>query len=141
VPTLYNRKLHNVPAGVVNIGRPSKWGNDWSHLPKGQAVHKGLPSIYDAVFHYAEWLVEGLDSRAIQLREALIDGELTGKDLVCWCVDKNHNGTCHGRVLMTIANAPDRNEALIEMRRKVSERASEYGPRCTNCEHHFFGVE
>jgi hypothetical protein len=138
MPILYNKRLHKPPADAIYVGRGSKWGNDWSHLNSGAATHKGLNSILDAVYHFADWLVNGIDDHAVALRDALVDGELTGKDLICWCVDKDHAGPCHGRVLLTIANAADINDALIDMRRKVEEKRGQYSPRCEGCDKHAF---
>jgi hypothetical protein len=76
----------------VYIGRPSKWGNPFSHLDK----HKGKETVAsreEAIEKYKEWLVEQDD-----LMNSL--HELKGKILGCWCSPK----ACHGEVLALLAN-------------------------------------
>ena len=80
-----NMKYNN-PVNGVNVGRPTIWGNDWSNLSWGQGVHKNLPSAKEAVFHYTDWLINGVDDRAEDLRRQLFAGALVGKTLKCWCV-------------------------------------------------------
>lgn len=78
----------------VYIGRPSKWGNGFTHL-----THLGGPTVIvdtreDAVARYEEW-IRGQP----ELMEAAKQ-ELKGKILGCWCAPL----LCHGEVLAKIAN-------------------------------------
>lgn len=73
----------------IYIGRPSKWGNPFSHK-KGTKAKFVLPTREAAVAAYREWITEG-DGR--HLLEDL--HELKGKRLGCWCAPK----ACHGDVL------------------------------------------
>lgn len=76
----------------VYIGRPSKWGNPFSHLPNTIAQYK-VGTREEAIEKYAEWLLEQ--------DELLKDiGELKGKILGCWCSPKK----CHGDILLALAN-------------------------------------
>ena len=77
----------------VYIGRPSKWGNPFSHNPKSTAEVK-VDSREEAIACYEEYLRENpkLVAEAKQ--------ELKGKILGCWC----HPQACHGNVLATVAN-------------------------------------
>lgn len=82
----------------VYIGRPSKWGNPFSHL--ADATSKGLtkvPTREDAVANYEAWIVTQHD-----LMAAL--PELRGKTLGCWCSPR----PCHGDVLVRLANGTQR---------------------------------
>ena len=86
----------------VYIGRPSKFGNPFSHLPKSAADIK-VASRDEAVDFYAEWVrgervVEGLPPPSLEE----IRSELKGKVLGCWC----HPQRCHGDVLVELANTP-----------------------------------
>ena len=76
----------------VYIGRPSKWGNPFSHKDRTLAEFR-VGSRDEAVDAYAEW---------IQTQPDLIKSipELFGKVLGCWC----HPQRCHGDVLSEMAN-------------------------------------
>ena len=76
----------------VYIGRPSKWGNPFSHLPKSKAEIR-TASREEALVRYEEWIKSRPD-----LLSAL--GELRGKVLGCWCRPK----ACHGDVLARLAD-------------------------------------
>lgn len=92
-PKVWNKRHGNAPAGSVYIGRPSKWGNPFSHLPGTLAAHR-VESRAAAVAAYEQWLREQPDLT----RDAAL--ELRGRDLVCWCAP----AACHGDVLIRVAN-------------------------------------
>lgn len=73
------------------IGRPSKWGNPFSHLPSDIAKYE-VSTRLEAVQSYAYWLQDN----------ELIDDihELVGKVLGCHCGDE----LCHGTVLAELAD-------------------------------------
>jgi hypothetical protein len=71
----------------VYIGRPSKWGNPFSHKDGTLAEFK-IGSRSDAIQKYEEWIVN-----QPHLMGSL--HELKGKTLGCWCSPKR----CHGHVL------------------------------------------
>lgn len=77
----------------VYIGRPSKWGNPFSHKENTLAEFR-VPTREDAVSSYLDW---------VQTQPELMDAlpELRGKTLGCWCAPQ----ACHGDVLMKLANA------------------------------------
>lgn len=94
MPKVYNKHHGDAPPGAVYVGRPTKWGNMWSHLPNTSASYK-VASREEAVAKYRERLIKS---------PALIESVqrlLRGKDLVCWCAPK----PCHADVLLEIANA------------------------------------
>ena len=76
----------------VYIGRPSKWGNPFSHKSGTQAQFV-VATREDAVTKYREWLMT---------QQHLLDSlfELRGKVLGCWCSPL----ACHGDVLAELAN-------------------------------------
>lgn len=75
----------------VYIGRPSKWGNPFSHLPgAGEFLVRDRT---EAIYKYREWI-----KTQPQLLADL--GELRGKTLGCWCKPK----PCHGDVLAELAD-------------------------------------
>lgn len=77
----------------VYIGRPSKWGNVFTHLPElsGREGMIVVASRSEAIARYREWI--------LGQPELLADlPELKGKVLGCWCKPK----TCHGDVLLDL---------------------------------------
>lgn len=77
----------------VYIGRPSKWGNPFSHTPDTLARHR-VATREEAVAAYEAWLPQ-----QPELMAAL--PELRGKTLWCWCAPQ----PCHGDVLARLANS------------------------------------
>ncbi len=76
----------------VYIGRPSPWGNPFSHLAHSSAAFR-VATREEAISLYEEWLLAQpeLVERAKR--------ELRGKILGCWCRPLS----CHGDVLARIA--------------------------------------
>jgi len=78
----------------VYIGRPSKWGNIYSHKSGTLAQFK-VNGIQEAIDKYEKWLLNN--------PELLKDlPELKGKVLGCWCKPFH---ACHGDVLAKLANS------------------------------------
>ena len=78
----------------IYIGRPSKWGNIFTHKPGTQADHV-VATREDAIEAYREWITKGDGKHLLKDLH-----ELKGKTLGCWCSPK----ACHGDVLMELAN-------------------------------------
>ena len=74
----------------VYIGRPSKWGNPFSHLPNTLAEFR-VATREESIAKYREWILT-----QPQLLASL--HELKDKCLGCWCRPK----TCHGDVLIEL---------------------------------------
>ena len=76
----------------VYIGRPSKWGNPFSHK-EGTLAQFKVETRDEAIKKYEEWFWK---------QEELVNdiGELEGKDLGCWCFPYK----CHGDFLLKVAN-------------------------------------
>ena len=79
----------------IYIGRPSKWGNPYSHK-QGTLAEFSIPTVQEAVNKYAEWILTQPD-----LIAAL--PELKDKILGCWCKIKGDE-PCHGDILLSLAN-------------------------------------
>ena len=80
----------------VYIGRPSKWGNPFTHLSDRKTKAEFIvQSREEAIGRYEEYL---LSSGLIADIE-----ELRGKILGCWCKPK----ACHGDVLVRLLNTLD----------------------------------
>lgn len=79
--------------GTIYIGRPSKWGNPFSHVP-GTIARFRVHTREEAIERYAAWIVT-----QPHLMAAL--PELRGKILSCWCAPL----PCHGDVLARLADA------------------------------------
>lgn len=76
----------------VYIGRPSKWGNPFSHRDDTLAKFK-VSSHEEAIKAYRDWIIQ-----QPHLMKDL--NELKGKVLGCWCKPYS----CHGDVLLELAN-------------------------------------
>ncbi len=76
----------------VYIGRPSKWGNPFSHR-LGTLARYRVRTREEAIERYGEWV-----TAQPQLMAAL--PELRGKVLGCWCKPQ----ACHGDVLARLAD-------------------------------------
>jgi hypothetical protein len=85
----------------IYVGRPSKWGNPFTHLNDATQAKFKVGSRKEAIDAYREWITKG-DG------QYLLDDldELEGKILGCWCAPKS----CHADVLVE----------LIENRKYVS---------------------
>ena len=81
----------------VYIGRPSKWGNPFTHLVGSSIAKFQVATRDDAISRYREWVLT-----QPQLMEAL--PELRGKILGCWCKPQ----ACHGDVLVELVTLLDK---------------------------------
>jgi hypothetical protein len=87
--TVVNKRFtHNFD---VYIGRPSPWGNPFSHLPNTLAQYR-VATRQESIDRYREWFLAQpeLVARARQ--------ELKGKVLGCWCSPL----PCHGHIIAEI---------------------------------------
>ena len=78
----------------IYIGRPSKWGNPYSHKDDTIAEFK-VKDRREAVQKFEEYLLGNEE-----LMKSL--NELKGKTLGCWCKP----ASCHGDILKKYADAP-----------------------------------
>ncbi len=77
----------------VYIGRPSKWGNPFTHLHSNTLARFKVASRLEAVTAYKAWITEG-DGQYL-LKDL---HELKGKTLGCWCKPL----ACHGDILIEL---------------------------------------
>lgn len=78
----------------VYIGRPSKWGNPFTHK-QGTLAEFIRPTREDSIESYRKWLTEGKGQHLLKDLD-----ELKGKILGCWCKPLS----CHGDVLAELVN-------------------------------------
>lgn len=83
----------------VYIGRPSKWGNPFTHIKdKKTKAEFVVDTREEAIAKYREWI-----QTQPQLLSSL--GELKGKVLGCWCKPQ----ACHGDVLLELIEKENEN--------------------------------
>lgn len=88
--------VHNKKAAYdVYIGRPSKWGNLFSHLEGTLAKYK-VSTREEAIIAYRKWITAGEGKYLLSHLH-----ELKGKVLGCWCKPL----ACHGDVLKELTEA------------------------------------
>lgn len=106
----------SAPAGAVYVGRPTVWGNPFTHLQRQTTAAIIVPTRESAVAHYRAMIEDTLtydvtdpathaqmqyvNSRGAWIRSHL--HSLAGKDLICWC---GLHETCHADVLLEKANS------------------------------------
>lgn len=93
-----------MPAGAVNVARPTQWGNAWRVGSTGWTVNRDRTinrephpplTAAQAVESYRNSTATDPDLVVV------IRAELHGKDLACWCpLDR----PCHADVLLALAN-------------------------------------
>ena len=81
----------------VYVGRPTKWGNPYSHKNDTKAQFK-VDTREQAIAAYRKWITEG---DGMHLLSDL--HELKGKVLGCWC----HPQACHADALAELAQYAD----------------------------------
>lgn len=99
---LSRRKGWRMPENTVTVARPGPWGNPFIVGKHGDAAY--CVDLYKALL--AGLIRVGADPDAAALertRQFVADnaGELTGKNLACWC---KSGAPCHADVLLKIAN-------------------------------------
>jgi len=104
MPKVWNSYDPDCPKDAVYIGRPSKWGNPFSHRPsKFPTIFTG--SAMESVSRYRHFLATTDEGKALAEKARV---ELKGKDLRCF-----NCKPCHGSVLLEIAN-PEFFETKLE---------------------------
>jgi hypothetical protein len=98
-----------MPPDTIYVGRPTKYGNDWTPKKYWDAGYTGSfeVAIGHCVDAYRAW-IEGRPHWAHgELRPVPDLSVLRGKDLACWCPPGQR---CHGDVLLELANRDDNRE-------------------------------
>lgn len=94
MPRVYNKRHSNVPTDAVYVGRPTVWGNPFTHLAHGKGIK--VATREEAIRLYRD---EVIGKNCLTMDE--IRQHLRGKDLVCWCAPL----PCHADILLEIANS------------------------------------
>jgi len=103
MPLVYSKRVESkvYPPDAVYVGRPTKFGNQF-------IVGKDGDQTFCATEYYL-WL---LNTKEGQEMAQVAREELSGKDLICWCVDGIDDSgplLCHAQALMKVANSqPDK---------------------------------
>lgn len=92
---VYNKFHKDAPKDAVYVGRPTKFGNPFSHLTSGTLAQHLVKDRDEAVKRFEEYLLT--NKPLLNAAQA----ELKGKSLVCWCAPKS----CHADILIKYANA------------------------------------
>jgi hypothetical protein len=95
----------------VYIGRPSKWGNPFTHLSSTKYGQFYVKTREESIASYENWLLQ----QPNLVDEAKL--ELKGKVLGCWCAPLS----CHGDVLMRIANSQESSTPLSQEKLIIKE--------------------
>lgn len=93
----------------VYVGRPSVFGNPWSHKADTLAKFR-TKTVEQAVNNFEIWLNgTGFKDVLQEERKRLLERlpELTGKVLACWCDDDK---PCHARVLVAKVDSIKKDE-------------------------------
>lgn len=93
-PRVLNKRFDFISPTAVYVGRPSKWGNPFSHLEKSLAQFQCI-SRNEAIQKHREWFLAQPDLIAAA------KAALRGRDLICWCSPKS----CHADILLEVANS------------------------------------
>lgn len=101
MPKVWNKRDPNCPMDAVYVGRPSKWGNPWSHLPSARSDTIPVATREEAIQKFRDTVMQ--DDTFWSVRRHEIRLALKGKDLVCWCAPK----PCHADILLEIANGTE----------------------------------
>lgn len=96
---VWNKRDPRTPRAAVYVGRPTKWGNPFTHIADRRTLAKHVVATRDeAVDAYEQALLRKFEHDPDAKRR--LQEELRGKDLVCWCAPQR----CHADVLMKYAN-------------------------------------
>lgn len=80
----------------VYIGRPSKWGNPFTHIVDRHTLAKHIVSNREeAISSYKEYITNGEGQHLLNDLH-----ELKDKTLGCWCKPLS----CHGDILISLIN-------------------------------------
>lgn len=84
---------HNKQPYDIYIGRPSKWGNPYTHKSDSTRAEYQVPTRKEAIEKYREYILFGEGQFLLKDLH-----ELQDKVLGCWCKPKS----CHGDILIEL---------------------------------------
>lgn len=109
----------------IYIGRPSVYGNPFSH--KGATLAEvQVDTRHEAVMRFASWLVTGTDTQLKRkpdlIHVAIQSGKLDNRlPLTCWCAPE----ACHGHVLDEVRTPEQLDNAIHDTEaflRRIEEK-------------------
>ena len=87
----------------VYIGRPTKWGNPYTHIQDGKTLAKYVVEDRNAAVNaYREYITNGDGKHLLNDLHELKGGKILG----CWCKPQ----ACHGDVLLELLEEYDKNK-------------------------------
>lgn len=87
----------------VYIGRPTKWGNPYTHIQDGKTLAKYVVEDRNAAVNaYREYITNGDGKHLLDDLHELKGGKILG----CWCKPQ----ACHGDVLLELLEEYDKNK-------------------------------
>jgi Domain of unknown function (DUF4326) len=95
-----------LPAGAINVSRPSRWGNPYKLGARKYLLNEAVArqAVVDA-------FRTSLEGGLLRFTVADVRRELRGRVLCCWCPlpAPGEPDRCHAQILIEIANAnPER---------------------------------
>ena len=121
---LSRKKGYHKPADAVNVARPTKWGNPYRVINRGNdwwveesLTSRVIPTLCRSKMEAAKKAVGLFRATLSEMTKQEVKAELRGKDLACWCglCDEHKDGLplgvkcdkcppCHADVLLELAN-------------------------------------
>lgn len=120
----------------IYIGRPSKWGNPFSHKSGTLAKFK-VNTVKEALEAYEQWITKGEGKHLLNDLH-----ELRGKVLGCWCgnftmLDDQKELKCHGQILLRLIA----DHLIIKDVIKTLDQKKAKVKLCPNCKEPWNGFE
>jgi len=106
---LRRSKGWKMPANTVKVDRTTKWGNPFLVTP--EVTREQSIAFYEKMIAGKPAKDSALSvAQQREMRDVILAnvGELTGKNLACWC---SLDGPCHGDVLLKLANPKGKRRA------------------------------
>lgn len=108
-----NKHHGNIPPGAIYIGRGSRWGNPFSHLPHARNTIL-VKTRDEACDKHEAWLRQEVKEGRVTLEDL---AALHGETLVCYCAPQR----CHGHTLEKMAAV-----AVKLLAQQPKEQSSEF---------------
>jgi hypothetical protein len=108
---LSRAKGWRMPAKTMHVARPGFWGNPFPHADRAIAARTFRVWLTGAMRTCPMLGIRPVRTNLRGLRKVMLQQlpDLRGKNLACWC---RLDQPCHADVLLELANAPLRCEAV-----------------------------
>jgi len=107
---IYNQRHKDAPYGALYVGRPTQYGNKFTHLKSKTLAEVQVATVAESIesyYKYIRSLYPQFDTQeAHDFFAPLVD-----KDLICWCAPKGgipHQQRpfiCHAQILAFMAES------------------------------------